>query len=335
MRAPAAAFGVCAAATLCVIVLGAYVRLTDAGLGCPDWPGCYGQLLGVPETAGEIARAEQLYPARPVETGKAWREMLHRYAAGLLGLAIMALALAAFFGARRRAAATALAALLVLQALLGMWTVSLLLKPLIVTLHLLGGMGLLAMLVWLGLDAANYAPPRLARARRLLWPAAAALAVLVAQIALGGWTSANYAALACPDFPTCRGQWWPAGMDFAAGFQLWGPLGVNYEYGVFDDAARTAVHFAHRLGALAAAAVIGFAAAAACTAPDRRVRLAGLAALGLLAAQVALGLSNVLLQLPLPVALAHNGVAALLLATLAALVHMLKSSVAASSNATH
>ena len=289
-----------------IVVLGAYVRLSDAGLGCPDWPGCYGQIL-VPEN---VAAANAAYPERPLETGKAWKEMVHRYFASLLGLAIIALAV---FGWRRglpRSLLLGLTALVIFQGILGMWTVTWQLKPLAVSAHLLGGMATLAGLLWLNL---LLAPPRPGPVR--LRPLAlVALLVLVGQIFLGGWTSSNYAALACPDFPTCHGQWWPE-TDFKEAFVLWRGLGVNYEYGILDSPARIAIHLTHRLGALLTALVLGLLAWRLWREPTMRGLGAGLAAALLL--QLALGISSVLLALPLPVAAAHNGGAALLLLVLA------------------
>ncbi|MDZ7748026.1 MAG: COX15/CtaA family protein [Halofilum sp. (in: g-proteobacteria)] len=297
MRRDRTLFGLSLLATvlaLGVVVLGAWVRLSDAGLGCPDWPGCYGH-LDVPATAAEIEAANARYAGRPVETAKAWKEMVHRYAAGTLGLLVAAIAARAW--ARRRrgvpvALPGALLVLVVLQALLGMWTVTLLLKPLIVVAHLLGGLALLSGLAWLALAHAPRLPalPHPPRLRALL---VLALAVLVAQIALGGWTSSNYAALACPDLPTCQGEWWPP-MDFASAFVPWHGLGIDYEGGILDGPARTAIHVAHRLGAVVATLVTG-ALVLACAWPGRarHLRRAGAAVGALLAAQVALGLANV------------------------------------------
>lgn len=312
---------------LCVIVLGAWVRLSDAGLGCPDWPGCYGQ-LDVPRAEHEIQAANSAWPERPVDTAKAWKEMLHRYFAGGLGLLIFAIAALAW---RRRgrgipvALPTVLAVLVVLQALLGMWTVTLLLKPLIVVAHLLGGMILLALLVWLAL-AHGRTPPVLPHPRPLRRLAGLALAVLLVQIALGGWTSSNYAALACPDLPTCQGEWWPE-TDFGSAFIPWHGLGIDYEGGILAGPARTAIHLAHRLGAIVTAVVIGgLAFACLRRRHDRNLRRAGAALLALLALQFGLGLANVLWLLPLSVATAHNGGAALLLAGLTAFMHALSRS---------
>src|SRR5262249_13794999 len=205
----------CAVAlTFIVIMVGAYVRLQDAGLGCPDWPGCYGQIVGVPDELHERERAEQAFPGKMVDAGRARKEMFHRYLAGTLGLLILAIAMVAWrarvaFGRPPRLA-FALVALVAVQATLGMWTVTMLLKPAIVTLHLLGGMAILSLLLWRALRGFDPpAPPAPVGARLRPW-AAAGLAVLACQIALGGWVSANYAALACPDFPACHGQWLPA-----------------------------------------------------------------------------------------------------------------------------
>ncbi|MDX1610188.1 MAG: COX15/CtaA family protein [Halofilum sp. (in: g-proteobacteria)] len=318
---------IAAVLTLCVIVLGAWVRLSDAGLGCPDWPGCYGQ-LGVPADADEIEAANEAFPERPVDPAKAWKEMVHRYAAGGLGLLIAGIAAVAWRRRRRGtpvALPTALLALVVFQALLGMWTVTLLLKPLVVLAHLLGGMTLLAGLVWLALAHAR-SLPRLPHPRRLRPLTALALCVLVVQIALGGWTSSNYAAVACPDLPTCQGEWWPE-MDFDAAFVPWHGLGIDYEGGILDGPARTAIHFSHRLGAVAATLAIGgLAAVCLRRRQHRNLRLAGAGLMVLLLLQLGLGLANVHWLLPLPVATAHNGGAALLLAALVALACLLRRS---------
>jgi cytochrome c oxidase assembly protein subunit 15 len=299
-----------------VVVLGAYTRLADAGLGCPDWPGCYGKLL-VPAHEGEVTEKAYL-EQRPLEPAKGWTEMVHRYFAGTLGLVILAIAVWSW--RRRRVPGqpvwlpTFLLALVTFQALLGMWTVTLQLKPVIVMAHLLGGFATLSLLVLLALRSRPRKPAAASGAR---WRgvALAGLLVLVAQIALGGWTSANYAALACPDFPQCQGSWWPQ-TDFREGFVLWRGVGINYEFGVLDSTARTAIHMAHRIGALLTLLFLGWLAL-------RLIRHGGpvLAATGwligaLLLAQVTLGIANVVLFLPLPVAVAHNATAALLLLSL-------------------
>lgn len=303
--------------TLVVVVMGAWVRLSDAGLGCPDWPGCYGQLTW-PAQAEEVVKANAQFPDRPVETGKAWREMVHRYAAGLLGLLILGMAIVAW--RRRRepeqpvALPLLLLALVIFQALLGMWTVTLKLKPLVVMAHLLGGMATLSLLFWLALGRRRGGVRGL-RVRRLVL---AALAVVAMQIALGGWTSANYAALSCPDFPQCQGQWWPD-TDFSEAFVLWRGIGPNYEFGVLDAPARNAIQMSHRLGAVAVTLVLLALAAGLFRSPGGRGLALG--TLALLAVQLSLGIANVLMRLPLPVAVGHNAVAALLLVWLVYLFH--------------
>lgn len=306
--------------TFLVIIAGAYVRLEDAGLGCPDWPGCYGKLLGVPDEAHEVARAEQAYPGSPVDPARAWKEMFHRYLAGTLGLLIFAIALIAWRTRRESGRSPGLATLLVavvaFQATLGMWTVTLLLKPAIVVLHLLGAMTTLALMTWLALREIDppAAPAAAARAFRP-W-AALGLVILATQIALGGWVSANYAALACPDFPACHGRWLP-GMNFADAFHVLRELGVTAAGAPLTQDALIAIHWTHRLGALVTVLYLGILAAALLrvSALSRH----GGALLVLLAAQTALGIANVLAGLPLAVAVAHNGGAALLLAALVVL----------------
>ena len=295
---------------LAVVMLGAYVRSTDAGLGCPDWPGCYGRLV-VPHPATSAEELGLEY-TRPLEAGKAWREMIHRYLASTLGLVCLALAVIAWRNRRDpeqpKLAPAALVALVIFQGLLGMWTVTLLLKPIVVVAHLLGGFATLALLASMGRwrSARFPAPTQALRALGL----AAALA-LVLQISLGGWTSANYAALACPDFPKCQTQWWPAIADFKEAFVLWRGIGIDYEGGVLDHPARVAVHFTHRLGALLAAVLIALLGLRLVREPATRVD--GTAVLAVLVLQLCLGVSIVWFGVPLSLAVLHNGVAALLL----------------------
>jgi cytochrome c oxidase assembly protein subunit 15 len=299
------------ALTLGVVVLGAYVRLNDAGLGCPDWPGCYGELI---PTSIDETKANEAFPERPVEVGKAWYEMVHRYFASTLGFAIL---LIAWFAWRNRAAADQpvkmpliLLGVVIFQGLLGMWTVTLLLKPVIVMGHLLGGLTTLGMVFWLLLEDARNKN----MARAIAWPAAIGLLVLICQIALGGWVSSNYAALACPDLPTCLGQWWPEQADFSEGFIMWRGLGVNYEFGILEAPARVAIHFAHRLGAILASLVLLIITIRYWLSDNSvGMRMACLAIWATLVMQVSIGLSAVWFGLPLNVASAHNGVAALLL----------------------
>jgi cytochrome c oxidase assembly protein subunit 15 len=305
-----------AAITFGLIMLGAYVRLTDAGLGCPDWPGCYGSLT--PAQASEhIARAvdEQGGEHGPVSMGKAWREMVHRYIASGVGLLILAIAWAAV---RQRRAwqrspllALSLVGVVVLQGLFGKWTVTLLLKPAIVTGHLVGGLLTLVLLVWLWLregPPARYLDAEPVAALRPL--ATLALLLIVVQVLLGGWTSTNYAALACTDLPTCQGAWWPE-VNFRDAFHVVRELGRTGDGQMLPAQALTAIHLAHRLGAIAVTLVAGWLAVRALRTDG--LRGLGVALLVVLAAQVALGLSNVWFSLPLPVAVAHNGGAALLL----------------------
>lgn len=315
-----------------VVVLGAYVRLSAAGLGCPDWPGCYGHLT--PVGAEQNPTAQAAYPGTPLDMGKAWREMIHRYAAATLGLIIVVIVALALSTRRQRIVplgnALGLLAIVVVQGMLGMLTVTWNLKPLIVTLHLLFGFLTLSLLWWLWLTmrgrtvsrerflppaprsgawGGNVAPRRLA----LL-----AMIALVLQIALGGWTSSNYAAIACPDFPTCQGSWWPH-TDYRDAFVLWRGLDVNYEGGVLEHPARVAIHLTHRIGALVASVALLLAVIAVLR---RRAlahaRLAAFAVIAVLALQLFIGISMVLEAFPLPLATAHNaGAALLLLAALA------------------
>lgn len=326
-----------------VVIVGAYVRLQDAGLGCPDWPGCYGHWVGVPGEAHEIERAAQAFPGRPVETRKAWKELFHRYLAGTLGVLIFAIMVVAW--RQRRALRqspllpTAIVALVALQATLGMWTVTLFLKPMIVTLHLLGGMATLGLLTWLALrhalphgsartnwlphggahtnrlpqGSARLLPPDAARAKRRRPWAVLGLAIVACQIALGGWVAANYAALACQDFPTCHGVWLPD-MDFRHGFQFVRELGMTAAGAPLAFEALTAIHWTHRVGALLTFLYIGAFAVALISTPGFTRH--GALLLLLLLIQVCLGVANVVSGLPLPVAVAHNGVAAAMLVML-------------------
>jgi len=349
-----------------LVMFGAFVRLSNAGLSCPDWPTCYGQVTW-PQHAQAVAHADAAFPDRPYEAHKAWREQVHRFLAGTLGVLVLLLALIASW--RRRGtvlavvggavlaalgvglymrgehvwssalAACAIAlplfaairlqrpgawkicvlalAVIIFQAMLGMWTVTLLLKPVVVMGHLLGGMATFALLAYAALRFAGVAAAdeRHADLRRLV---AIGIVLLVCQIALGGWTSANYAALACGygpgSFPQCLGQWAPP-TDFREGFVLWRGIGVNYEGGVLDMAARSAIQIAHRLGALVVFCYLGWLSIRTAR---RGLRVCGLAIALALAGQVLLGISNVYFGLPLAVATAHNGVAALLLFTLLA-----------------
>jgi len=305
---------------LIVIVIGAYTRLSDAGLGCPDWPGCYGNIL-VPDTvdAGNVNLS-----VRPLEHAKAWKEMVHRYAASSLGLLILIMALLAWINSslsNMRGFTSALLVLVIFQGMLGMWTVTLLLKPVIVMSHLIGGLTILSLLCWMVLRKQSQQGIFVSEGNKNLLPLVVfALCVLILQISLGGWTSSNYAALACPDFPTCQGVWWP-NMDFNEGFILWRGLGVDYEGGVLHGSARTAIHMAHRIGAIVTFITIFYVAIQAIRSGMSKLRLTGIVALVLLLTQVSLGIANIIFHLPLSIAVAHNGVAALLLLSLVTLLH--------------
>ena len=314
------------ATVLCaiVVVVGAWVRLTDAGLGCPDWPGCYGHMhpAQAAERAAEISAAN---PARPFDYGKALNEMLHRYIVGALGFIVLGLAVYSVLNRRDsgqpRTLPWVIVALLVAQALLGMWTVTLLLKPLIVTLHLLGGLATLALLWWLALPRPRRelkAPER--PVRRL---AIAGLAVLVMQIALVGWTSSNYAAAACPDFPTCQGSLWPE-MDFRDAFVLWRGLGIDYEGGVLNAPARVAIHYSHRLGAYIAAIALAWVVIAVWVRSHSGTARVAAAAIAIaLVLQITIGMNLIWQGWPLALGTAHNaGAALLMLATVALVRHL-------------
>lgn len=320
-----------------VVVLGAYVRLTAAGLGCPDWPGCYGHVT--PLGAQESASAQAAYPLKPLNVGKAWREMIHRYAASTLGLIIVAICVLAIAARRVRLVslplALALLATVVFQGVLGMLTVTWQLKPLIVTGHLVFGLTTLGLLWWLWLSlprgswgsspSASAAGGRIGgntvEAAQLTWRLTLiGLIGLSLQIALGGWTSSNYAAIACPDFPTCQNAWWPQ-TDYKDAFVLWRGLGVNYEGGVLANPARVAIHLTHRLGALVATLALGLAALSVVT---RRIlakwALPAYFVLAALALQLAIGISMVREGFPLGLATAHTAGAALLLLSVLALL---------------
>lgn len=315
--------GASALFALCVVVFGAFVRLSDAGLGCPDWPGCYGH-FGVPESQEHIQRAEASFPERPVDTTKAWIEMAHRYIASLLGVLIIGLVVMAWRGRREGLplrVTTGLLALVIFQGILGMWTVTLMLKPAVVTAHLIGGMATLSLLFWLWLTQrprpTNPAP---AGARGLV---VLALAVVAIQIILGGWTSTNYAALACTEFPTCHdGEYFPA-MDMKEGFVIWRGIGQNYEYGVLEHPARTAIHTVHRLWAIAVTLVVGMLSILLLLRGRGGQRVLGGVIGAALAVQLLIGISIVLLHLPLGLATMHNAGAAVLLLSIVATLHTL------------
>ena len=313
---------IAAIVAFCVIVLGAWVRLSHAGLGCPDWPGCYGQLTW-PDATQEIASANQAFPDRPFEASKAWREMVHRYLAGILMLLVFAIAWKSWRDPnttrRFKLIATALVILIIFQALLGMWTVTLKLKPIIVMAHLLGGLTSFSLILWLMFSSRwrKTDNPSI-KLRRMKGPIITAIIILSVQIALGGWTSANYAALACPDVPMCGGQWLPE-TNFPEAFVLWREIGVNYEGGILDHPSRVAIHLTHRIGAIVTLLVMLTLAFRLIKIP--KLRAGGQLLMFLILTQFTLGVLNVALYLPLVNAVAHNAGAALLLATLLGLLN--------------
>ncbi|HET9122783.1 MAG TPA: COX15/CtaA family protein [Acidiferrobacteraceae bacterium] len=318
-----------------VVLMGAFTRIENAGLGCPDWPGCYGRVFA-PTTPAQVEHAQHFAPQADISPAKAWKEMIHRYMAGLLSIAILAMAVVGMQLQRRTHRARYLlplvaVVLLVFQALLGMLTVTWKLNPLIVMGHLLGGLSILSLLWWIILREQRLfrSKPSTPLTRRLRWLALLALVIVIAQIALGGWTSSNYAGLACPDFPTCQAQWWPQ-MDFTSGFTLWHKLGVDYDGGVLSLAAATAVHMAHRLGALVTFVYVGGLALYIIVAggQDRLCRYGVLLLVALLI-QVTLGILNVLTHLTVPIAEAHNGFAGFLLLSVLLLNHVVRPGAAA------
>jgi len=307
--------------TFDLVLFGAFTRLTDSGLGCPDWPGCYGNASPIGAQA-EIQAAQTAMPTGPVTHGKAWVEMVHRYLATGVGVLIVVLAVTSWWEARRgRAAispwwATATLAGVCAQGAFGALTVTMKLYPAIVTAHLLGGFGLL---VLLAAQSEAYARTPLVLSRGLVAGAWTVFALAVAQAALGGWVSTNYAVLACSDFPTCQGAWWPT-MDFAHGFTLRRALGIGHDGAAIPFAALTAIHVVHRLGAavvLGAILLFAWRLTATHDASHRRF------ATGLLlvaAWQLASGLGNVALGWPLAAAVAHTGGAAALVTLLTVLL---------------
>lgn len=302
-----------------VVGLGAFTRLVDAGLGCPDWPTCYGHLWA-PQTQDEISAANSAYPEIPVDHEKTWPEMVHRYLASGLGLLIIGIAVAAFRNRHRPDQPFKLPLfllfLVILQGAFGAWTVTLKLWPQVVTAHLMGGFATFTLLWLLTLRLGGYRSTSLFSLHQRALPrglAALALAVVIGQVFLGGWTTSNYAALACPDFPMCQTQLWPD-MNFAAGFDLAHPIGPNYLGGHLDIPSRTAIHMAHRIGALITTVVCLWLAFRLFR---ERFSGLGLTLLLILAGQVTLGISNVVFGLPLAVAVLHNLGGALLLATVA------------------
>lgn len=312
---------------LVVVTLGAYTRLTHAGLGCPDWPTCYG-LIDVPETAEQIALAEKAYPQRPVEPAKAWNEMIHRYFAGALGLLILAIA---FLSVKNRAQGTPLRlpllilVIVIFQAALGMWTVTMKLMPIVVMAHLLGGFTTLCLLFLLYL---RLNPNRINRSdfsiKKYGRFALLGIVLLTGQIALGGWTSSNYAALSCVELPICQSGWQEQ-MNFENSFDLIPPERESYEFGHLTHDERVTIHVVHRFGAIAITIYLTWLLLMIYFKAQTSTFKTSAAVVGLaLIAQVSLGVSNIVFSLPLSVAVGHNLVAACLMLTLIALTYRLR-----------
>jgi cytochrome c oxidase assembly protein subunit 15 len=309
-----------------VVVVGAWVRLTDAGLGCPDWPGCYGHVhpAGVAE---HLPAATAAYPSSPFDYQKALHEMVHRYIASTLGLLIIGLCVLAVRNRREpgqpRILPFALLTIVCLQGALGAFTVTLLLKPLIVTLHLVGGLTTLSILWWLSLEPRHTALTMAERPVRAL--ALLGGVIIAGQILLGGWTSTNYAATACPDFPLCQGSAAPP-MDFARGFSVTHKLGLDNNGAPLELSARTAIHYTHRLGAVIVALLItSLVVLAYRRSQNPCTRLASLAVAAALIVQLLIGMNLVLQGFPLWLGTLHNAGAAFLLLSILSLVHSLHS----------
>ena len=312
---------------LIVVTLGAHARLTHAGLGCPDWPGCYG-LIDVPETAEQIALAEQVYPQSQVEPVKAWNEMIHRYFAGLLGLFILAIA---FLSVKNRAQGTPLRlpllilVVVIFQAALGMWTVTMKLMPIVVMGHLLGGFTTLCLLFLLYLrlkphriNISDFSIKKYGRFALL------GIVLLTGQIALGGWTSSNYAALSCVELPICQSGWQEQ-MNFENSFALIPPERESYEFGHLSHDERVTIHVVHRFGAIFITIYLTWLLLMIYFKAQTSTFKTSAVVVGLaLITQVSLGVSNIWFSLPLPVAVGHNLVAACLMLTLIALTYRLR-----------
>ena len=310
-----------------VVSLGAYTRLTHAGLGCPDWPGCYG-LIDVPQTSEQISAAEQAFPERPVEPHKAWNEMIHRYFAGSLGILILIIALMSL---KRRAQGGPLGLpifillVVIFQAALGMWTVTMKLMPVVVMGHLLGGFTTLCLLFLLYLRLSDYrVPGGDFNLKKYVKFGVVGIVILTGQIALGGWTSSNYAALTCTELPICQAGW-AEQLNFEHAFDLVPPEKDSYEFGHLDHASRVTIHVMHRFGAIITAIYLFWLAISIYRkAQSPFFRKAALSLGFILSVQVGLGISNVRFSLPLSVAVSHNVVAAMLMMSLITMTYSLK-----------
>lgn len=310
---------------LFVVMLGAYTRLTNAGLGCPDWPGCYGHMI-MPSESKTLGNAQAAFPENPIESTKAWTEMAHRYAAGSLGLFILFIAYQAIQAYRRQQAFPRfvpflLLGLLFFQAALGMWTVTLKLLPVVVMGHLLGGISILACLWWCYLALSSENVPQANKQLNHFKPwIIAGFIIVFCQIALGGWVSANYAGLSCIGFPQCNGIMLPE-LDLTNAFNLASPIGANYQGGILNTTSRITIQFVHRIGAMVTFFYVLCLSAALIRYGHTRLKKAASIAFVLVIIQFSLGIINVMHLLPLKIAVAHNGVAALLLLSMLAQVY--------------
>lgn len=308
---------------LIVVTLGAYTRLTDAGLGCPDWPGCYGHLL-LPQQPDALQAAQANYPDIPVEKAKAWTEMVHRYVAGSLAMLILFIGIRSLYLRFRKQFSywrlpVFILLLVCFQAALGMWTVTMKLLPVVVMSHLLGGITIFSLLCYYNIKLSHQFDTKLNQ--QFFW-VLGGIVVVFCQIALGGWVSANYAGIACIGFPKCNGQWLPS-LHLGQGFNLFSPIGDNYQGGLLDSNIRVTIQMIHRFGAMVTALyLLGMSIFIYRTSQDDIQRLGAIIILILLAIQISLGILNVVYLLPLPIAVAHNGVAAMLLASLMALLYI-------------
>jgi len=308
--------------TLIVISLGAWVRLTDAGLGCPDWPGCYG-LLTTPDTVDELAKAREYYPNADIDVGKAWREMLHRYMAGLLGLYVFFITYISIkYSKRSYTLPVLISILIIIQAFMGMLTVTMLVKPTIVTTHLFFGMLTATLLFMNSLKYSNISMSSEKIPAIALIVISITWVFLIIQILLGGWTSTNYASLACTDFPKCLDQWYPKEMIFNEAFNVINLPDVNYEGGILAYGAKVAIHYSHRITALILTFVF-ISALYVVFKLNKHSLLKKLMSISIIffILQIILGISNVVYSLPLNIAVWHTMNAAILMALISSALY--------------
>ncbi len=314
--------------TLSVITLGAYTRLSNAGLSCPDWPGCYGRLV-LPSSHTALEKAQQSFPNSPIVPAKAWKEMIHRYSAGALGIMIFVLAMWSLVRRRKYPNQSVfvpclLVGALAFQVILGMWTVTLKVLPIVVMAHLICGMAIACLLCWL-MQSSKQLHPVQQKINFIRPWAIFGLMILILQIFLGAWTSTNYAGLVCPTFPFCHGSLLPV-FDWKSAFNFANPIGPNYEGGRLAMDARITIQMAHRYGALITVLFwLPYALYLLFGKTTVALRQYGCMILALLLAQVLLGVVNVVKLLPMKVAVSHNLLAVLLLITVVALIHKLYS----------